>query len=542
LLTKKGVNETEPVATVKQDPANEPADRSALHAELTQVAANAVAACSGIACTIEWRSGSQGGITHTPTEPTWRVALNAAFAIAGRQLEHLPASLDSTLLESGQLAPILKERITHGVIVEGVAARLSRGDCRITTLLLVPIGSKSSQLAALARLTGECAHTLVAGDATRVSRDFWMASGAKAKAELATAVREQAAIEDAVARSMKLQPRNRFAGLAAIFAATGSFDEWIVATSVDVGIRVEASSRALAALTQIAPSGTLAECIARGALIVHTPDGSSELDRLFTDFANYVCVPCGGCAIALAASREIEPVMLAALEGLAARLSPIVVGWRLEAEVERLQHLVRSLGLRMFSAVDGERQRIARDLHDHQTQLLTAARIALEADPAQTRAILKQLDESLRKLLREIRPATLGRSSLQEALHYEIQRLADAGICGKLRMPKHAVKLSSPIQELCYQVAREAVSNVIRHSEATRVAISVERRVGQVILRIEDDGKGLVLSIDQSAKRKERAGGIGLAGMAERLELMGGRLRIERLGTLTRLTAEIPEL
>jgi signal transduction histidine kinase len=212
------------------------------------------------------------------------------------------------------------------------------------------------------------------------------------------------------------------------------------------------------------------------------------------------------------------------------RLSPIVEGWRLEAEVERLQRLVRRLGLRMFSAVDGERQRIARDLHEHQTQLLIAARIALEADPARTRAILKQLDESLRMLLREIRPATLGRSSLGEALYYEIQRLAGEGIGGKLEMREHAVKLSSPIQELCYQVAREAVSNIIRHSNANRVVVRIQRRRSQLVLRIEDGGKGLLRSNDRSVKPHERTGGVGLAGLAERLELMGGRLQIERLG------------
>ena len=233
-------------------------------------------------------------------------------------------------------------------------------------------------------------------------------------------------------------------------------------------------------------------------------------------------MPCSRGAIALATRREIEPAVVGKLERLAARLGPVVDKWLVEAEVDGLQRLVRSLGLRMFSAVDRERQRIARDLHDHQTQLLTAARIALEADPAQTRGILKQLDESLRAHLREIRPATLGRSTLREALSYEMQRLADAGIRGKLLHPERATKLSRPVQELCYQVAREALSNVIRHSGASRVEISMERRRGQVVLRVADNGKGLPSRVEQSAAGKELAGGVGLAGIAERLELMGG--------------------
>jgi hypothetical protein len=242
--------------------------------------------------------------------PTWRAALSAIFAIAERQLEPLPVSIDSTLLESGQLAPILKERTTRGGIFQGIASGLSRGDYRITTVLLVPIESKSSQLVALAHLTNECARALVADDEMRASLDFWMASGAKAKADLAAARREQTELEDGVARSMKLRPRNRFAGLGAIFAVTGPFDEWLVASSADNGIRVEAASRGLAALTQIDPNGPLAESIARDAVIVRTPDGSSEPDRQLGGFANYVYVPCGRSSFALAASREIEPTMV----------------------------------------------------------------------------------------------------------------------------------------------------------------------------------------------------------------------------------------
>ena len=195
----------------------------------------------------------------------------------------------------------------------------------------------------------------------------------------------------------------------------------------------------------------------------------------------------------------------------------------------------------MFSAVDRERQRIARNLHDHQTQLLTAARIALEADPARTRGILRELDESLRHQLREIRPATLGRATLRDALGDEMDRLADAGIRGKLLYPEPAMKLARPLQELCYQVVREALSNVIRHAGANRVELSLARRGGQVILRVDDNGRGLPPPSAQSAAGKERVG-VGLAGMAERLELMGGRLRIERRDKVTRLTAEIPEL
>jgi len=540
----------------RQTGAAESAEADAMRTAITAVGARAVEACGGSACIIAWRSADRTGVAYAPADARWRAPLAAVRALAERQFEHLADGAARASLEPGQLAPLIKEELTRGATVEGTAARLLRGDHHSLTVLLTPVGRPAGELVALARLANESACALVAGDEVRASRDFWMSAGstsgahfAAVRAELAAVIAEQAGLDAALARCAKLRPRQRFAGLGAIFAAVGPFDEWLVAIAGEDGLRVAAASRALTPLPQLGATGPLAECVVRNAVIVRTTDASSApaadpavlLDRLFAGFARYLCVPCAQAAIALATRRKVEPAAVTALERLAARLSPIVDKWLIEAEVERLQRLVRSLGLRMFSAVDRERQRIARDLHDHQAQLLTAARIALEADPARTRGILRELDESLREQLREIRPAALGRSTLREALGVEIDRLANAGIRGKLLLPGRAMKLSRPIQELCYQVAREACSNIIRHADASRVELSITRREGQVVLRVEDNGKGLPSRSEPSVVGKERAG-VGLAGMEERLELMGGSLKIERLGKITQLTAEIPEL
>jgi two-component system NarL family sensor kinase len=126
-------------------------------------------------------------------------------------------------------------------------------------------------------------------------------------------------------------------------------------------------------------------------------------------------------------------------------------------------------------------------------------------------------------------------------LRHEIRRLADAGIKARLLHPEKTRTLSRPAQQLCYQVVREAFSNVISHSGATRVEIFLEKRDGIARLRIDDNGKGF----HPPRKQVETGGagnGMGLRGLAERLELMGGNFRIERVANITRLTAEIPEL
>jgi signal transduction histidine kinase len=207
-----------------------------------------------------------------------------------------------------------------------------------------------------------------------------------------------------------------------------------------------------------------------------------------------------------------------------------------KAEVKQLHKLARDLGQRLFTAIDDERRRIARDLHDDQAQLLMAARISLETDPAQARLVLKQLDEALRQRVRLLRPATLGRTGLLAALRFELNRLTAAGIKGKLVGGKVTAALSRPAQELCYKVSREAVSNVLRHSEAKNVTIRLARAGRVAILQVDDDGSG------EPPSEKSTRSGVGLLGMAERLELMGGSLKLERIGQNTRLTAEIPQL
>jgi signal transduction histidine kinase len=103
--------------------------------------------------------------------------------------------------------------------------------------------------------------------------------------------------------------------------------------------------------------------------------------------------------------------------------------------------------------------------------------------------------------------------------------------------------LPKSVQQLCYQVSREALSNVIRHSGASRVEISISKGRKFVRLSILDDGSGIVhpRSAGKNISRND-AGGMGLNGLRERLRLMGGKLKIDSRPGATRITAEIPQL
>jgi signal transduction histidine kinase len=139
--------------------------------------------------------------------------------------------------------------------------------------------------------------------------------------------------------------------------------------------------------------------------------------------------------------------------------------------------------------------------------------------------------------------------------------------------------LTRPVQQLCFQVAREALANVIRHAHASRVEIGIEKRGALVRLWILDNGTGIhtaplpkslkarSASLPPASKSKAQVAGapktsalnsasdprlsglnivsdsrgIGLDGLNERLELMGGRLLLESKAGSTRVVAEIPE-
>jgi signal transduction histidine kinase len=247
---------------------------------------------------------------------------------------------------------------------------------------------------------------------------------------------------------------------------------------------------------------------------------------------SHLCIPFDTGAVALASHESRDEIARANAEAIVARLGPIVTSWLMEREAASRRALVRQLALRIFTAIDEERARIARDLHDNQAQLLAAAKIALEGGREEARAIFKQIEDELRRRTRELRPATLGRATLDEAIEREFHRLATAGISAKLVHARATLEISRPVQQLCFQVVREALSNVIRHACAKSVEVTVERTPTAARISIIDDGRGI---------NPSHAEGTGLSGVRERLELMGGSLTVDSRAGRTIIVAEIPE-
>jgi two-component system, NarL family, sensor histidine kinase UhpB len=198
---------------------------------------------------------------------------------------------------------------------------------------------------------------------------------------------------------------------------------------------------------------------------------------------------------------------------------------RLEAERDRTATAV-------LKAQEGERARLARDLHDEANQALTGVLLRLEATaqdapPAlrdelrETQGVATQAMGELVRLARELRPVALDDLGLAAALRTQVDEFGRrAGLETSLHIPAAGVEdLDADEQIVVYRIVQEGLSNVARHSGARRVRVEVERPSGGTVVRLADDGTGFTPSL--------AAPGLGLKGMRERAVLAGGRFCVE---------------
>lgn len=201
---------------------------------------------------------------------------------------------------------------------------------------------------------------------------------------------------------------------------------------------------------------------------------------------------------------------------------------------ENTQEL-RKLSQRIIEAQEEERQRVARELHDQSGQSLTTMLVRLRLlerseDAAQARLHVQELRkltaqalEEIRRIALELRPKILEDLGLCEALAWRADELnASAAVRASLQTNGMDHRLSRELELALYRVAQEALTNIARHSQAKTAQVSLRQVAGQVTLSIVDDGAGF----DAEAVLAHPSG-LGLAGMRERLALVGGSLQVQ---------------
>lgn len=209
---------------------------------------------------------------------------------------------------------------------------------------------------------------------------------------------------------------------------------------------------------------------------------------------------------------------------------------------------LRNLSIYLQKVREDERSHIAREIHDELGQLLTGIKLDLSwvksKEPELSEEVTNRLNaaveltnnaiRSVRKIATDLRPVVLDDFGLIAAIEWQAKQFAErTQLKIDLHLPETEWSFSKDFSTIVFRICQEALTNVARHAHATEVTLSVVIDKGNLILRIADNGVGLT--------GDKKSGSLGLIGMRERAESLGGTLEIINLqGSGVLLELKIP--
>ena len=220
------------------------------------------------------------------------------------------------------------------------------------------------------------------------------------------------------------------------------------------------------------------------------------------------------------------------------------------AQLEQSRAELRALADRLQTTREEERTRIAREIHDELGQALTALKLDLAwMETRQSgsnsgrfrvgeKSITARIDETMeivRRIASELRPSVLDQLGLAAAIEWLVQESAKrTGMAVTLRAEEFP-RLPDQVASHAFRIIQEALTNVTRHSKATRVDVTVLHRGAILIIGVEDNGVGIMpMSLSGS-------GSLGMVGMRERAVACGGTLLVRgEPGKGTEIVVQIP--
>jgi signal transduction histidine kinase len=219
----------------------------------------------------------------------------------------------------------------------------------------------------------------------------------------------------------------------------------------------------------------------------------------------------------------------------------------------QMQEQLRLLSRQLLSAQEEERKKISRELHDVIAQTLTGINVrlaalkkeaalntkGLERNIARTQQLVQRSVNIVHRFARELRPTVLDDLGLIPALHMFMKHfMAETGIRVSLSAFAAVEQVNGDKRTVLYRVAQEALTNVARHAQASQAEVKIQKLDGAVCMTIKDDGKGFQEEPMLRAKKGKR---LGLLGMRERLEMVGGHFTVTSApGKGTTVLAQIP--
>ncbi|MBI3895814.1 MAG: sensor histidine kinase [Acidobacteria bacterium] len=256
--------------------------------------------------------------------------------------------------------------------------------------------------------------------------------------------------------------------------------------------------------------------------------------------------------------RMILNVLLSTLVGAMVALGTMRYARRMEIRLQEqyqesmtARNNLERLSAKVVEAQEEERRAISRELHDQIGQALTAIKVNLgmiEQKAAvgpelrerirESKHLVEQAMQEIRDLSRLLRPTMLDDLGLVPALEWYVRGFSRRfGIPVGLEIDRSLRRLPEQWETSIYRSVQEALTNTIRHSEASKVFIHLEQSSENLILTVEDNGQGFEFSSPK--------GGLGLIGMSERARQLGGTLSVEskqQAGTRIRIILPLPPM
>jgi signal transduction histidine kinase len=241
------------------------------------------------------------------------------------------------------------------------------------------------------------------------------------------------------------------------------------------------------------------------------------------------------------ATLVVTAAFVAWVVALMARVS------RLEEKVAERSTKLHAFAVELIRAEEDQRARIARELHDGIGQMMTAVNIELQmlndsVPPAlrpkldDVRALSAQVQNEMRRISHELRPAILDEMGLAEAVRALVGRMSKhSGLSIDLALQGDFEVLPGDSVIACYRLVQEALTNVVRHAQARRAVVELSRADAGLSVVVTDDGKGI--EYDPQATD----GHYGLLGLEERIRAIGGEFSVGRGDAGgTRVRASLP--
>ena len=219
---------------------------------------------------------------------------------------------------------------------------------------------------------------------------------------------------------------------------------------------------------------------------------------------------------------------------------------------EQAEASLRALSVRLLELQDQERRKFSRELHDSLGQYLVGVKMNLTmlGNSVPPNALIpeciKLLDQAMtetRTISHLLHPPLLDEAGFASAAKWYVEGFSKrSGIQTSLEMADDLGRLSSSLELALFRVLQESLTNVHRHSKSRKAEVSLIASNRQVVLQVRDYGKGVPPDVLDRFRRKRAHGGVGLAGMRERINELGGRMDMHSDSRGTQVVATLPRV